>query len=217
MSNFMWEFPSIQSFLGNNAFIIFWTLGVLAFSAFACTLIVLSIKRNTKESAGAFTKNAVIGAVAFLLAFFTSWNLISRNNEISQCRNIDLNQVKSVRVKKMSNEESSTGLTVLFKDVAKIQEGLQILKNAESYKRRKLNSGTETYLYGYQIQISDEKSSTTVLLHYFSENNNSQKIDVVIPKCSADSGEIKTTDDIYSSTDFGNWIRENIEPAFKKN
>ncbi len=212
----MWEFPSIQSFLGNNAFIIFWTLGVLAFSVFACTLIVLSIKRNTKESAGAFTKNAVIGAATFLLAFFTSWNLISRYDEIKQCRNLDLNQVKSVRVRKMSNEENSAGSTILFKDATKIQEGLQILKNAESYKRRKLNSGTETYLYGYQIQISEEQSSTTVLLHYFSETDNSQKIDVVIPKCASDSGEIKTTDDIYASTEFGNWIRENIELEFQK-
>lgn len=211
----MWEFPSTNSFINSNGFQIFWTLLVAVFSALAWWNFYRSIKHNHKESFGEFLKNTSIGAVTLLLAFFSSWSLISNYNITSKCRNLDLTEVKSVRFKKIPSEDNFTGSTILFADKAKIQEGLSFLKNANSYDRKKVDGAREKFLYGYKIELIFNDNLSGPILYYFSETDNSKKLDVVIPRCEADSDEINTTENIYSSQAFGNWLRENIESQFK--
>jgi len=208
----MWGFPSIKSFINSNVFQIFWTLLMVVFSAIAWWNFYRSIKHNHKESVGEFLKNTLIGAVTLILAFFSSWSLISNYNVSSKCRNLDLTEVKSVIFKKIPSEDNFTGSTILFADKAKIQEGLSLLKNADSYGRKKVNGSREKFLYGYKIELIFNDNSSGPILYYFSETDNSKKIDVVTPRCDADSDQMNN---IYSSQTFGNWLRENIESQFK--
>lgn len=211
----MWEFPSTNSFINNNGFQIFWTLLLVIFSAIAWWKFYRSIKQNHREYFGEFIKNILIGAVTLLFAFFSSWSLISNYNVASKCRNLDLSEVKSVKFKKIPSESNFTGSTVLITDNAKIQEGLSLLKNVYNYDRKKVNGAKEKFLYGYRIELIFNNDSSGPILYYFSETDNSEKLDIVIPRCEADSDEINKTENIYSSSTFGNWLRENIELQFK--
>ncbi len=102
--------------------------------------------------------------------------------------------------------------TILINDSVKVQEGLKILKNASSRDRKK-----DRFIYGYRIElILEDNSSEPISLYYFSETQNSQKTDVIIPHCGIVSEGVATTDNIYSSLEFGNWLRENVEPLFKE-
>ena len=212
----MWEFPSIQSFITNNLFIAGWTLAVFIYSAFCWILIFRSIKNNSKDSSGKFIKNIFIGSITFLIVFFSIWGLISRYNEVSNCRTLELEKVKAIRAEKMPDEYSVTGLTVLFDNSNKVQEGLRMLANADSIERKKINGSIEQFTKGYRIQIILEDNLSAPVLNYFSETDNFQETDIIIPRCDGSSNEIKSTDDIYSSPNFGNWIRENVKPEFDK-
>lgn len=208
----MWEFPSTQAFIGSNGFVIFWTLGVSLFSAIAWFVFIRSIKNNTKESAGAFLKNLAVGAATFLIAFFSWYSLVSKYNQVGQCRNLDLQNVKALRVTKMSGEDAISSKTILINDSVKVREGLKILKNASSRDRRK-----DRFLYGYRIELMPEGDLfEPISLYYFSETQNSQKTDVIIPHCGTLSDGVARTDNIYSSPSFGDWLRANVEPLFKE-
>ena len=161
----MWEFPSIQNFIASNSFIVIWTLGVFAASAYAWIYVYLSIKRDAKESAGQFLKNVAVGSATFLIMIFSSYGLTSRYNEVSQCRNLDLMKVKAIRVKRMPSEDTFGGTTILINDSNKIREGLKILKSASSRDRKK-----DRFIYGYQIRlILEEDTSGEFYLNYFAE------------------------------------------------
>jgi hypothetical protein len=213
VSEIMWEFPSSGAFFSSNGFLIFWTAGISCVSAVAWFFFARSIVKNTKESGGDFLKNLAGAAVTFLLAFFSWYGLISNYRQVSQCRNLDLNSVKSVRVTKMPNENSFGSAAIRLNNAAKIQEGLRTLKSAYSYDRRK-----KLFVYGYRIELIVEQNPVgPIALYYFAETADSQKADVVILSCGENSDGIATSDNTYTSSSFGNWLRENIEPEFKKN
>jgi hypothetical protein len=193
-----------------------WTLFGFCMGAIGWISVIYSIKKNTKEPQGDFLKMLGMGAIGFLFLAVGSFELSFQYNEISQCRNLDLNQVKAIRVREMPNESSFTGSTILFNNAGKTQEGLRLLRNSTRGERRMINGTREKFIYGYQIQLILENDSSAPVLYYFPETDNSQKTDVVIPVCGNNSDEIKSTDDIYFSSTYGAWLRENIEPLFKQ-
>lgn len=208
----MWEFPSIQSFINSNGFIIFWTLGALFISFFTLVSAYFSIKNNKKETTGEFVKNAVFGAVALLIVIFSSWGLTLKYKESSKCRNLNLNNVKAIRVRKMPNEETFGSNTLQINDANKVQEGLKILKNSHARDRKK-----ERFFYGYHIQLVVENSESEFNLYYFAETQNGQKTDIIIPYCDSEPNGFNFDGaGIYSSPSFGDWLRENVEPKFKE-
>ena len=208
----MWEFPSSAAFISSNGFLILWLLGVSVICGIAWLHVYFSIKNNTKESMGEFLKNIGIGAFTLLLVSFVSYSLISEYNQVKQCRNLDLNAVKGIRVTKMASEKSSGSQIIRINDTNKIQEGLKTLRTADSYDRRKKH-----FVYGYRIEmILEQNQIGPISLYYFSETDTSQKANAVILYCGEDSDDIATTDNVYYSSDFGNWLRENIEPEFRK-
>ena len=208
----MWEFPSSGAFFSSNGFLFFWTLGISCISAVAWFFFVRSIVKNTKESGGDFLKNLASAAITFLIAFFSWYGLISNYHQVKQCRNLDLALVKSARITKMPNENSFGSATIRLNDAAKVREGLKTLRNAYSYDRRK-----NRFVYGYRIELILEQNPVgPIALYYFAETQDSQKADVVILSCGENSDSIETSDNTYTSSSFGNWLRENIEPEFKK-
>ncbi len=208
----MWEFPSTQSFISSNGFILIWTIAISCISLAAWILFIRSIKNNTKDSSADFLKNLAAGAFTFFIAFFSWYSLISNYSQVSQCRNLDLKMVKAIRVTKMSGEDSIGSKAFLFNDSDKVREGLKILQNADSFDRQK-----ERFVYGYRMQLIAEKDLfEPISLYYFSETQNSRKIDVIIPQCGNVSDGVKRTDNVYSSPEFGDWLRENVEPLLKE-
>lgn len=216
----MWEFPSVQEFIGSNGFQFVWTLFVLIFSGISWAYVYSSVRNNTKESRGEFVKNVVIGLVTFLLVIFSSCILVQRYNETSSCRNLDLNRVKGVQVKKIDSENSlATGSRVVTIDDEKlVQEGLKLLRGAPNRHRQK-----DKFINGYELQLilEDSRYSGFYIYYfsesqkYFSESKENRKADVIIPRCEGTAGVINSAQGTYSSTFFGDWIRENIEPKFK--
>lgn len=209
----MWEFPSVQVFISSNGFFIAWTLGLLVLSLFCWVSVFFSIKNNTKESGGEFVKNVFAGSVSLFILFFCLWGLFSRLNSTERCRKLDLNQVKAIRVKKMANENSYGSFNVLVNDSAKVRDGLKILRSAYSRERKK-----EHFVNGFQIQLVLENPTLGGFnIFYFAENQNGNKVDFIVPQCAfEDEDSSPTSGNGYSSSTFGEWLRENVEPEFKK-
>jgi hypothetical protein len=209
----MWDFPSIQIFISSNGFFIAWTLGISVITLFCWVSVFFSIKNNTRESAGEFVKNVAIGSVTLLIFILCVWSLGAKLNSTARCRNLDLNEVKAIRVKKMASENSYGSFNIVIHDSAKIREGLKILRGAYSRERKK-----EQFINGYQIQLVLENPMLGEFnIFYFAENQNGDKVDFVVPQCANEYEVLSPTKgNGYSSSTFGEWLRENVEPEFKK-
>ena len=207
----MWEFPSIQAFFNNSFGLFILTLAMLIGTTVFWSKFYFSITGKTKESDKEFVKNIGGGIITFVILLFAFWGLVSKYREMANCRNLDLTKVTAVRVKKMTNENTFSSKSIMFGDSNKIQEGLKLLKI--SYPR---NRNKDHFVNGCQLQLVLENEPSEFYLEYFPETNKGKQNDVVILRCNVGSNGFNSDGvGLFSSTTFGDWIRENIEPQFK--
>ena len=201
----LWDFPSIQLFIGYHGSLLF-GLVVLSIIGAVCWLnFYLSVKNDTKESAGAFLKNLFGAGLATLFVFFLGWTVVADYRRTSECRNLDLNRVTALHVRKMPREDSYSGPAIIFKDAEKVRAGLKLLRNANNRERKK-----DRFIDGYHLELVMERPPGPISLSYFAETSAGAATDVVILQCVGDASGT-----FYSSPSFGNWLRETIAPAFK--
>jgi hypothetical protein len=205
----MWEFPSIQAFINSNGFQIVWTLGVSFFSLIAWFSVVYNAKESSKE----LLKNVLIGSATLLIVIFSSCGVVVKYKEAAKCRNLELDKVKGFRVMKLRDEENVAGPTLFFEDEKAAREGLATLRNAYDRGRKK-----DRFTKGYRLQVILEgNGDEEFYIYYFSETEKNQKTDIVIAHCDTEPNGFNFDGiGIYSSTTFGDWIRENIEPKFNE-
>lgn len=211
----MWGFPSVQTFISGNVMMILITLFAVIFAAVCWIKFYLSIARKTKESDADFIKNIGGGIFCFAFSLITFLTLVSDYRKTSNCRKLDLNQVKAARIRKMSDANSFTGSTLRYEDSDKLRQALKYLRTADVFNRQKTDNVYKAFTLGYQVQLIFEDESDGPTINYFYENIHFREINVVIPKCAVPSDNINSDDEVYSSEEFGNWIRDEIVPQFK--
>lgn len=149
-----------------------------------------------------------------------SCSVVTQYKEASKCRNLDLNSVSGIRVRKLMNEDSIGSATIVIKDQKIVQDGLKALRSATNRKRQK-----ERFFRGYQIQlIVDNDEASGFYINYFTERRNAfdendkgKQSNIVIPHCgTAPNGFNFDGIGIFSATRFGDWVKENVEPQFKE-
>lgn len=216
----MWEFPSIQEFIGSNGFLLCWIGGAFIFSVIAWTSVVFSNKKDAKTSSNDNSRNILAGVGTLFMVLLGSCSVITQYKEASKCRNLDLNRISGIRVRKLMNEDSIGSATIVIKDQKIVQDGLKALRSATNRERQK-----ERFFRGYQIQlIVDNDEASGFYINYFAERRNAfdendkgKQTNVVIPHCGTESNGFNSDGiGIFSATRFGDWVKENVEPQFKE-
>lgn len=175
------------------------------------TSIYQLIKGNDEGEREAFRNGmGVFAGFIFLLcgSIFSVGNIWSTYN----FRNIDISQVKGLRVIKSEDENKNTNSNfVLYENVESIQNALTILKNCSETSRNH-----ESYQDGYKFQIifADENLEKDFYISVYRKSNNKGGKNVVIPHYyenkNLNLGE-------FSCPTFQDWVRQNIDPLFQSN
>ena len=214
----MWEFPSIQEFVGSNGFLLCWIGGAFIFSVIAWTSLIFSYKKDVKTSLSDNPRNIIAGVATLLIVLLGSCSVIIQYKETSKCRNLDLNRVSGIRVQKLISENAVGKETIIIEDQKIVQEGLKALKSATNRQRQK-----ERFFRGYQVQlIVDNDEANKFYINYFTERRNvfdetdkGKQTNIVIPHCGVEPNGFNFDGiGIFSATRFGDWIKENVEPRF---
>ncbi len=151
----------------------------------------------------------ILGGIIFLLcgSIFSIGNIWSTYN----FRNIDISQVKSLRVIKSEDENKNDNSNfVYFENTDSIQKGLKNLNNCIALYRNH-----ESFQDGYKLQIIffDENIEKDFYISVYRKNNFEEEKGVVIPHYYEDKN-INLGD--FSCPDFQDWVTTNIDPLFLK-
>ncbi len=191
----------------------FYTFGLLGllFSAVGIALLATSIYQLIK---GEDDKD-IFRTIMFIFGgsvFFLVGSAFSIGNFWStySFRNINISQVKRVRVIKSEDEyKNDNSNFVFYENTESIQKALATLKNCSATSRNH-----ESYQDGYKFQIifADESLGKDFYISVYRKSNNKEGKNVVIPHYyenkNLNLGE-------FSCPEFQDWIQKNIDPIFQ--